>query len=306
MEDVFTILLTIFVFVGVGYAAGKTRILDHSQNRVFSRFVFYVSLPCLVLALFGSQDVLGSITLNLLALSILPLLALVALIWLLHKVFKVSGRMTAMLILATVMPSSTFVGLPVTNLLLGEDGTKFAIIIGALHLLFTLLVSVPVVSLLTKSKHEGYGKAFRRVLSHPVFLALIAGIILNIIGVRLPFLLESPLQGIGASTSPVALFSIGLFMSGVKTNIRETETALLLAVFRLIPYSLLVFALSSFFGVAGMPLAVALLLSMMPVAVLSFVLSVEYRLDSEAMALGLLITALFLPVPVYLVSKLVG
>lgn len=305
MSDILSILLTILVFVGIGYAAGKTRTLEPSQNRLFSRFVFYVSLPCLVLALFGGQDVLGDISPSLLTLNVLPLVLLTLLIWLLHSSFKVSGRTTAILMLAAVMPSSTFVGLPVADLLLGKDGTKFAIVIGTLHLMFTLLVAIPLVSFLSKKRHEGYARTAKKVFLHPVILALILGILLNISGTRLPGIFQTPLQGIGSSTSPVALFSIGLFMAGVKTNIKETKTAMLLSIFRLAPYAILLFLLAPLFGITGTALAVSLLLSMMPVAVLSFVSSVEYGLDSEAAALGILVTTLLLPIPVYLVSQLI-
>jgi predicted permease len=299
------ILLALFIPMGVGYVASRTGILKPSDNEVFSHFVFFISFPCLVLALFGKQDVLKDITPSLLALNIIPFILLVLAFVVLAIAFKLDSKLVSALMLASAFPNGTFVGLPVTQIVFGEEGVKYALLIGPLQLIMTLVFIVPAISLLTKKAHKGYRERFKEVVSNPIIYAIIVGVLLNLAEVRFPLFVEDPIQSIGASTVPVALFALGLFVSGIHVNMKKLKGAVVLSVFRLVPYALLVWLLAPLLGVAGIPMAVSVLIAMMPIAVLSFVISVEYGLDAEAMSLGLMITAILLPVPVYLVSRLI-
>jgi predicted permease len=103
---------------------------------------------------------------------------------------------------------------------------------------------------------------------------------------------------------PVALFAIGVFMAGVHFKQEKAKEALLISAFRLLPYALLAMLLAPILGISGLPLIVTILMSMMPVAVLSFVLAVEYKLDADAMAIAIVLTTILLPIPIWIASNL--
>jgi malonate transporter and related proteins len=297
------VLLAIFIPIGIGFAAGKLNFLSTEHNAIFSKFAFYVSFPCMLLALFGSQNVLSDLTPALLALNLAPFMLLIALFTIAGIALKLEPVLVSTLMLASIMPNTAFVGFPVSQVVLGSEGAKYALLIGPLQLVLLVLFAMPAISFLTK-KSGSILSAFKELSTNPIVYAMIFGIAMNAFGVQFPSNIEAPLQAIGASTIPIALFSLGLFISGIAVNAKKIKDAVLVSIFRLAPYPFLVWAMAPILGVSGMPFKASLLLSFMPVAVISYVVSMEKKIDSEAISLGVLFTTLLLPLTIYLAKLL--
>ncbi len=299
----FDIVLILFVLISLGVIASKSGIFSPENSRHFSRYVFYVSVPCLILHLFGSTNVIAKIKPEVLAINLIPTVLIVLLFYFIKVVFKPNPEFLCMSVLAVIMPSSVFVGFPVVEVLYGEEGLALATIIGPLHLIFTMLVGIPLIEVLLSRSRGGLIKSVKKIAKHPLIIVIVLGVLLNLFDVRLPDVFLEPLGNVGSSTTPVALFAMGLFMGGIKLNTKKLKNAFTLSLLRLSIYPVLILLLYPFIQIAPASLAVSVLLAMMPVAIFSFVLSMEYGLDSEAMSIAILITTLLVPLPIYLVTS---
>ncbi len=118
------------------------------------------------------------------------------------------GR-TGAVILVCGLGNTTFLGYPLVEALVGHDALGYAVVadqLGSFPILITLAVVVA-------NLHAGLtphpAHIFKRIFTFPAFVALLAGIVVNLAG-GWPQLVDHALAPLAGTLTPVALFSVGL------------------------------------------------------------------------------------------------
>ncbi|MCS7102660.1 MAG: AEC family transporter, partial [Candidatus Korarchaeum sp.] len=162
----------------------------------------------------------------------------------------------------------------------------------------TLIPSSILCFLLLESLREGgsLGGALIRTMRSPLMASVVAAIIINLTGLKIPKELAFVLDSLGATASPLALVSVGtsLTISG-PISIREQAILINLRAFLSPMISMLIGLLA---GLYSTELSVLVLMSAMPAAVLLGVFSNEY--DFHRNVVSSLITISSLAAPLYL------
>jgi len=126
-------------------------------------------------------------------------------------------------------------------------------------------------------------------LKNPLILSISAGILLSVLGVKIPQPLSRPLHMMGVTTAPLAMFMLGAFLYGRRYN--NIASASALAVLRMIFMPLIALLLARAFNVSGLDLTIMVLMHSMPVAVSLIVLSERYDFYRETIASLVLISS---------------
>jgi predicted permease len=115
-------------------------------------------------------------------------------------------------------------------------------------------------------------------LATPLVLACNAGILLNLLSVRVPAVALDAAAFVGDSASPVALFALGLHLGGAGLHLRgTTREELALIGFKCLAFPLLAWAVCGLlFGVRGDWLAYLVLIAAMPTPQNLFVFAQRY------------------------------
>ena len=124
-----------------------------------------------------------------------------------------------------------------------------------------------------------------------LIFSCIIGAAVSVLGLVPPAWLTSLLTLLGGTTSPVALFSMGVFLYGQKLSTRYKELGLL-TVFKLVLFPILVVASIRIFGLTGTPSGVSLLEALMPLAVTNFIIAEKFDLDAGLVAEAILLTTI--------------
>jgi len=189
------------------------------------------------------------------------------------------------------LPNMAFIGLPVLTAVIG----KSALLSVAVGNLISNLVLLPLALTLIaagSTSRAGVGRALavrNAVLSavkQPLVWAPLAGIALVIVHVPLPQVALRSCSLIGEATSGVALFALGLLLSGQKLRI-DPASSVNVAI-KMLAQPAVMFLLAVLLGVSGLHRREMILLGALPTASLTPMFAVAYKvyvIESEATVL---------------------
>lgn len=167
-----------------------------------------IALPCVILTLIPHTciDTSGLFPVLSMWVVFLGAVAVALLAW---RFAGWSREVCGVLVLVAGIGNTSFMGFPVISGYYGADGLKIAVIADQLGS-FIILSTAGVV---TMAFCSGSGVSLRsvatRIVTFPPFIALIVSLALKPFG-GLPEILQTPLATIGATMTPLALFSTGL------------------------------------------------------------------------------------------------
>jgi predicted permease len=205
---------------------------------------------------------------------------------LLGKLFGWSRARVGAVALSAGLGNTALVGFPLIEALRGKEALALAAFTDQLGCSIALAVGGITVSAIYSGSRPEPRVILKRVLLFPAFIGLIAGFIAAACG-GWPPVIDSFVARIGATLTPVALFSIGLQFRLHLDRSRLGAAALALG-WKLALAPLGIYLLGLSLGASGMVLAVGVLQAAMAPMVSTAILAAQYKLDYEVanMALG--------------------
>ena len=206
------------------------------------------------------------------------------------------GRIGA-LILTAGLGNTSFMGYPMIEALRGKDGLALAVVADQVGCFVALAVGGVAVTAVYAGRTLKAGEVARRILLFPSFLALLAGIVVGLCG-GWPGPLQQAMERLGATLTPLALFSVGLQF---RLHLGRSQLgALGLGLgWKLLLAPLLCCALGLATGVTGLVLTVGVLQAAMAPMISAAILSEQYNLEpplaNTVLGVGILLSLVTVP-----------
>lgn len=290
MTQILTIVLPIFVMIWLGYILRKHKLVREEWVHVLNSFVYYVSLPALILISFWEINWLDRQIYGILKFNFAAMLLFCGLLFAVLSLLKIRAKMKAALFLTAVAGNTVYMGFPLVGAAFGSANFAGVVAAATAHLVLGLVLSVVAVELwVVKSKKvKIYVNDF---IKNPLIIALFLGIILSLVGVRgsVVDIIKRPIAMFGATASPVALFALGGFLHG-RFMANHTKAALMATALKLLAFPALIIFLARFANLSGNDLGVSVAVSAMPTAVTGFVIAEQYGLDETFVANAILLS----------------
>lgn len=186
-----------------------------------------------------------------------------------------------------VFPNVGFMGIPVSEVILGPDSLFYVILF---NLPFNLLVFTMGIWLLA---HERSRKLDPLLLLTPGLIASIAGLALFLIGYDIPFPVDLALDWIGKATTPLAMIVVGALLAALPPSRLAGDWRIVaITALRLLVLPVLAFILLAPFISDRLLLFSTVLLIAMPVAANTVLLSEEYDVDAILASQGVFLSTL--------------
>lgn len=218
LQTILAALGPIIVGLLVGWLSGKYGFIKREYSQAFADFVVKIALP---FALFlAAAQASPSVLLNvdyLLALAV-GLLVSYIIGFLGGKLFfKHDKKDSAMQALSVSFPDMAYCGPPVLLATVGSSGL-IAMVLG--NLIYTVII-LPFTMLVISGTQQGKSvfQSLIKAVSQPLVFLPILGAILAILGIKLPEVLQNSVNEIGKTSGGVALFFLGLLLSGIKLKV---------------------------------------------------------------------------------------
>ncbi len=296
---IFYKLLAIFLTVGLGYIAARLRWFGEATPAV-ARMLGSLAMNVFVSALLfrtAARIDFASLPWPVLMAYFLPTLTIVLAVAAWHggRASREGAAAPATRAVAATYGNSVQLGIPLAAALFGEAGLAIHITMVSVHGVTLMTLSTTLAELaLARAHAQEHGAAplsqvmattVRSLLLHPVVLPIVAGLLWNLTGFGLHPVVDEVLQLLGSAVVPVCLVLIGITLQAYGFSGRWSAVMPVCFV-KLVLMPALVLAVAHWgFGLAGVPLAVVVMMAALPVGSNALIFAQRYRvLEAEATA----------------------
>jgi predicted permease len=302
-------VLLVLMMVSVGYLFGLAGWMKAEHKSIVINFLIYVAVPCMcVKNVFGNftQEMFANAGMLLLVPILFNLVTFAVSIGL-GKLMKISKKRFGGFVVMCAFSNSLFIGYPITYELFGDAGVPYLMFYYIINTAaFWLLGSF----LIYRSGESGEKFSLKGTLKNlisPPLVALLASIVLLLLGVTLPHLLMTFAGYMSGTVTPLALLYVGfvIYETGLK-NIRPDGAIWVASAMRFIGVPALMLLMCGMFGITGLAKNVFFIEAAMPVMTQSVVVSGLAGADEQYNALGMSFTTLLCLIAIPILMLILG
>ena len=292
MSAVVNNVIPVFAIIGLGFALARFGLLSDEFRRVSDRLAYFLLLPALIFWKIAQRGA-GDLDRNM----ILAVLGAVLTGWLVSLLAARTIRLEPARLGAfsqCCYRFNTYIGLALCFSAFGDPGTaRFGVIIG-LAIPFINLLAVSTLIWASGQSFSGARKVWlviRSIVSNPLILACLLGLVWAGLDRPLPLILDKTLSLLTVAALPLALISIGggLNLKKLKGHLGPALTASLVKI-GLMP--LIGLAWLSLLRVGGLSLGVAMVFFALATSPSAYILSAQLHSDPDLAAAVIVLTTL--------------
>jgi malonate transporter and related proteins len=291
-------LLAIVFTVTLGWGTARAKWLGEGDvARVMSNVAFFIFVPALLFRTTARLD-LAKLPTPLLAAYFAPTLFVLFACYAYGRWRQADpAARPAVQAVSVTFGNTVQLGIPMAAALFGETGLALHIALISVHAL-VLLVCVTALAERDLSQGRGWRKQLlstvRNTVIHPVVLPVLAGMAYNLLGLGLHPIADEVLATLATAVVPLCLVLIGVSLAQYGMQGRW-RVAVGLSVVKLLVLPAVVWAVAGgLLGLKGLPLAVVVMMSALPVGSNALLFAQRYRaLEGEVTAAIVLSTVAF-------------
>lgn len=285
-------IFPVFGLIFLGVVLKRMHLTTDAFLSASDRLVYFVFFPLMLFWKIGGAGTV-MIDWSLCAASLGALVFIYGLSWLGIRTFKVTDYQAGTFS-QSCYRFNTYIGMAVIINALGEEAVGiFGILIGFMIPIVNLLAVTTLIwySGKTVGAHERNRLLIRALISNPLIIGCVAGILYAHIFRRFPVFVDNTLRLTSLVTLPLALLSIGgnLTFSNFKTYYKPS---LLAAAIKLLVLPAAGLCFLQLFRVTGLSLQVAMLFFALPTSTAIFILSSQLNSDIRLASAAIVISTL--------------
>ncbi|MEZ5642719.1 MAG: AEC family transporter [Burkholderiaceae bacterium] len=284
-HPVLSSLLPVVLLIGIGFVAGRMKLIRGEAVRDLSNLVFLVLVQAL---LFRTMATSHLERLDLKSVALYYIVA-GAMFFALLLIQGLNSR-SAVVALAAIFSNTLMIGVPLVQLAYGQAGLVHLFTLISMHALVLLTLATVVIELLVAREQSQQSpgqqprrhiaatvaRAVKNAILHPVPLPIIAGFLYSLTGLGLAPVVERPLKLLGDAFGPVALVLVGVTLAQTAIG-RHLKGALGISMLKTIVHPILMAAAGWALGLRGLPLTVMVVAAALPVGANVFLFSQRYH-----------------------------
>lgn len=280
LVEVATQVAVLFVLMGAGAVLRMSGLVGDKAMTGMVNLLLYIVAPCVIIDSF--QRPFDSAMLGSLGLALLAAVAVHVVMMVFAKVFVRNGEedVRRPLVLAAVFSNAGFMGFPLEQAILGDEGVFFGV---AYVIVFNVFMWSWGVSIMNGGRGEGKGEAWKMVVN-PGTVSIAIGLPLFLFSVRLPEVLSAPVHHLSNMNTPLAMTVVGYSLMGANFGrVAKIGAVYASSLLRLVVSPLLALAiLYPFAGRIDREMAVAIVIAASaPVGAMIAMFSVSFRRDVD-------------------------
>ncbi|MBM3398184.1 MAG: AEC family transporter [Betaproteobacteria bacterium] len=294
-HPVLSSLLPVVLLIGVGFLAGRARLMRPESVRDLSNLVFLVLTQAL---LFRTMSAVHLERLDMRP--VLQYFAVAALLFFAMCIAYGRDSRASVLALAGIFSNTLMIGVPLIGLAYGQAGQVLLFTLISLHALVLLTLATVVLEFqMAREQAEATGRsrqmwrtlgqAIRSAVLHPVPLPILVGLLYAQTGWGLHPVVDKPLQLLGSAFGPIALVLVGITLSQTPLG-KNLASAVRLSLVKTVLHPVLMLALGWVLGLRGMALSVMVVVAALPIGANVFLFSQRYRKEEETVTAAVAIS----------------
>ncbi len=286
-------LFPVFGLILLGNLLKRYKLADETFFKTSDRLVYFIFFPVLLFWKIGGAPIDDSVNWDL----CISALASIAVIYLISaagiKVFKVSNYKAGSFS-QSCYRFNTYIGMAIVFNALGDEGIKhFAILIGCV-IPFINVLAVSTLIWYSGRRYSFWERsqfAAKSIISNPLIIACIAGIVYSRSIDTFPTFLENAFSLSASMALPLALISVGgaLTFKSLKGNF---SLSLVASITKLLLLPIIGYIFLKVFNVTGVPFEVGIVFFTLPASATIYVLSSQLHSDTELASASIVLSTI--------------
>jgi malate permease and related proteins len=280
-------LFPIFLIAGLGYLIGRWKKIS---PKPLAQVVFYIFSPALIYDIIAHSELSSTDILKVGSITILSTIILTGLAYIAGKILRLDRKLSAALILVSILPNAGNYGLSVNLLTFGDDALAYA----SIYFSFSVIVMFTLGVFIASMGSTSIQGSIKSLLKVPSIYAVIIAFTFLAYNLHFPSPVEHAITILSDATIPAMLVLLGLQFQQITPN-NHLGALASGTVLRLLISPLLGFGLASLFNLQGAVLQAVVTESAMPSAVTNTVLATEYDVEPAFVASVVFFTTILSP-----------
>jgi malate permease and related proteins len=279
MLNVIEIVLPVFLVIGLGYGIRRIGLVDGKFFSQVNQLVYYVCLPLLLIYKIAGADFSTSFNFKLVMASSAAVACCFLIAYLYGKWRGFPAPIHGSFCQGSFRGNLAYIGLAIVFNAYGDAGLSRAGIL--LGFLVPVLNFFAILALLfPQQQRSSYTGIIKQIISNPLILASLLGILWSFFQLPMPSILDRSLNIATGMTLPLALLSIGGSFSLAKLK-GDVWKAALATTMKLIVLPLITAVFMLVLNISGLDFAIGLLMAGAPTAVATYIMACQMGADGE-------------------------
>ncbi|MFW5695113.1 MAG: AEC family transporter, partial [Alkalispirochaeta sp.] len=277
------IIVPVFLIAVLGYLMTWVGLFRTRDVEGLTRYVFSVALPVMLFDSMSKIELPGEFQWSLMAAYYLPTITLFGGTALIGRfVFHQSRQARAVFAMGASYSNTVLIGLPIISAAWGDDGLLPLLMIVTVHAAVLFLLTTALAETGASDTGERatvarvIGRTAAGIVRNPILIGIAAGVLANILSIRLPGPLDDTAGLIRGSALPAALFVTGASLREFRIAGHLPEAGVII-VLKMVVHPMLVWLLAAFvFQLQPLWIAVAVITAAMPTGINASVFARTY------------------------------
>ena len=307
MSGVLAGFFIVWAMIGVGWVAGRTGVLGPHGRYVLNRSTFFIASPALVLVGLLESDVTEVLSLPMAVAGISGLATGAIVLGAVALLTRRSGADLVMTAISGSVVNGANMGFPIAAYVLGDISHALPVI------LFQQAVYTPlylfVLHRVTVDSSPGLGGVLRSVVANPTIIASAIGLLLVLLGARIPEVVLEPVQSLADMAIPAMLLAYGLSLHGSRPLAKDDGYRGLIAVAsgsKLLLMPVIAVGVGLLLGLRGASLYEVVVMAALPTAQNVYVAAARYSASENLARDTVLITTIGTVLVLLVISAVLG
>lgn len=307
MSGVLAGFFIVWAMIGVGWVAGRTGVLGPHGRYVLNRSTFFIASPALILVGLLGSDVREVLSTPMLVAGISGLSTGAIVLGAVALLTRRRGADLVMTAISGSVVNGANMGFPIAAYVLGDISHALPVI------LFQQAVYTPlylfVLHRVTVDSSPGLGGVLRSVVANPTIIASAIGLLLVLLGARIPEVVLEPVQSLADMAIPAMLLAYGLSLHGSRPLAKDDGYRGLIAVAsgsKLLLMPVIAVGVGLLLGLRGASLYEVVVMAALPTAQNVYVAAARYSASENLARDTVLITTIGTVLVLLVISAVLG
>lgn len=298
----------LYILVAVGFVADKTGLFTEKAARLCTDLMFYIITPAKIVQSFLNMEFNRESAMNLLLAAAFGVVLHVISAGISFGVFNKSPvKRSAVLKYSSAYGNCGYMALPMSYAMLGNEGVFYSSVIMMTFHLFSFTHGVWIMSRSDSGERAKFN--FRNILVNPGTIALVIGLPLYLLRVKLPGMIGTPIDYLAELNTPLAMLIFGTYLANANFKSAFKEWRILcVAAIKLLVLPLACMLVFKLCGVTGDMLVALIIAASAPSANITVVFAAKYDKDtglaSQTVAIVSLLSIITMPLMIGIASTI--
>lgn len=292
------IVLPLFIVMAVGYACKRMKLVTETLAKQMNGLVFRVFLPVLLCKNIYTSSLESLINPGVFIFAAVGILVMFFLLMAVVPRIEPDKRKCGAMIQAMFRSNYAYFGIPLVQAIFPQSDTSVASLLVVIVVPLFNVLAVVVLEMFRGGKADPR-QIIKKILTNPLIIGSLAGLIILITGIRIPSILQKPIDDLSKVATPLALFLLGASIDFSKTGAHVRQLSLCVLA-KLVVFPLAAVLAGTLMGMRGVELASLLIIFGAPTAVNSAVMAQQMGSDGDLATEAVVFTTAFSALTVFL------